>query len=151
GGNGDMEKQGGDPPGGALPLKGPVTVLRASHGDKHNSDTCLEHDEINKAQEILFEEKRDPEDMDDQHLYEEQGQEIDDDLTETEVSDSLLCDGVINLVTTFFWIFALMNASHVFIFFLIEQPTSDRGGYVLRLIENNTPNSKNLCFLPTIV
>ncbi|XP_073354373.1 uncharacterized protein [Aegilops tauschii subsp. strangulata] len=98
GGNGDMEKQGGDPPGGALPLKGPVTVLRASHGDKHNSDTCLEHDEINKAQEILFEEKRDPEDMDDQHLYEEQGQEIDDDLTETEVSDSLLCDGVINLV-----------------------------------------------------
>uniref|UniRef100_A0A453GIP2 Aminotransferase-like plant mobile domain-containing protein n=1 Tax=Aegilops tauschii subsp. strangulata TaxID=200361 RepID=A0A453GIP2_AEGTS len=98
GGNGDMEKQGGDPSGGALPSKGPVTVLSASHGDKHNSDTCLEHDEINKAHGILFKEKRDPEDMDDQHLYEEQGQEIDDDLTETEVSDSLLCDGVINLV-----------------------------------------------------
>lgn len=94
-------------------------MLVASQSDKHNSDVFTENAEINKTRGTLFEANRDSEGVNNQDVHDEQGPETHVDLTETEVSDSLLCDGVINMVTTSFLFFCVVFVCYTWCVFFV--------------------------------
>ncbi|KAI5009121.1 hypothetical protein ZWY2020_010169 [Hordeum vulgare] len=78
-------------------FEGHVCTPSASQIEKENNDTCTQHAGSNTNSGTMFEAPSNAEDANVEVQNEEEHPEINIDLTETEVSDGILCDDVINM------------------------------------------------------
>ncbi|KAE8818197.1 hypothetical protein D1007_04073 [Hordeum vulgare] len=97
-----MDKHGDEPPGDAPPPQvfehGHVCTPSASQIGKENNDTCTQHAGSNTNSGTMFQAPSNAEDANAEVQNEEEHPEINIDLTQTEVSDGLLCDDLINML-----------------------------------------------------
>ncbi|KAE8788518.1 hypothetical protein D1007_37446 [Hordeum vulgare] len=79
-------------------FEGHVCTPSASQIEKENNDTCTQHAGSHTNSGTMFEAPSNAEDANVEVQNEEEHPEINIDLTETEVSDGILCDDVINML-----------------------------------------------------